>query len=133
MKPKMSVLYLGVADVATSLAFYRRIGLEPQNYTEGDDHVFFALAGTWLGLYPKHKLAEDAGVPAAGSGFPGFTIAHNEPSKEGVDRVFEEALAAGARAIKQPQDVFWGGYSGYFADPDGYLWEIAWNPFTDLT
>ena len=129
----MSVVYLGVKDVKTSLEFYKKLGFAPKDYTEGDDHVFFALEGTWLGLYPKDKLAEDIGIDTAGSGFPGFTIAHNEPSKEDVNRVIDEARAAGAEVIKEPQDVFWGGYSSYFRDPDGYLWEIAFNPFTDLT
>ena len=133
MKPKLSVIYLGVADVAASLAFYRQLGFEPKDYNEGDDHVFFACEGTWLGLYPKDKLAEDVGISTEGSGFPGFTIAHNEPSKEDVNRVIEEARAAGATIVKEPQDVFWGGYSSYFRDPDGYLWEIAFNPFEDLT
>lgn len=133
MKPKISVIYLGVQNIDRSLTFYRQLGLEPKNYTEGDDHVFFELEGTWLGIYPKQKLAEDIGIDPTGSGFPGITLAHNEPSKEDVDRVFEEALASGAKSVKLPRDVFWGGYSGYFSDPDGYLWEIAWNPFTDLT
>lgn len=79
------------------------------------------------------ELARDAGVDAGGTGFRGFTLAHNEPSPAEVDRVFAEAIAAGAKPVKVPQPVFWGGYSGYFADPDGFLWEIAHNPFTDLT
>jgi len=72
-------------------------------------------------------------VPADGRGFSGVTLAHNVKSKADADAVFAQAVAAGAKAVKTPQDVFWGGYSGYFADPDGYLWEVAWNPFTDLT
>lgn len=133
MKPKISVIYLGVKDVAASIAFYKQLGFEPKDYKEGEDHVFFETEGTWLGLYPKDKLAQDVGIDATGSGFPGFTLAHNEPSKEDVNRVFAEAIAAGATAVKEPQDVFWGGYSSYFHDIDGYLWEIAYNPFTDLT
>lgn len=129
----MSVVYLGVKDVKTSVAFYEKLGLEPREYSEGDDHVFFPMEGTWLGLYPKDKLAEDVGIDAAGSGFSGVTIAHNEPSEADVDRIIEEARAAGAEIVKEPQKVEWGGYSSYFRDPDGYLWEIAYNPFTDLT
>ncbi len=72
-------------------------------------------------------------MPAERTGFPGFTLAHNVKSREAADHVFAEALAAGARPVKVPQEVFWGGYSGYFADPDGFLWEVAFNPFTDLT
>jgi catechol 2,3-dioxygenase-like lactoylglutathione lyase family enzyme len=134
MKPKIGLIALGVRDLEKSLAFYRDgLGLPTQNYKDGEDIVFFAMEGTFLSIYPRDKLAEDAGVPEHGSGFAGITLAHNEPSKEGVDRVFAEALAAGAKAVKVPRDVFWGGYSGYFADPDGHLWEVAWNPFTDLT
>ncbi len=134
MKPKISLLTLGVRDIARSLAFYRDgLGLPTHNYEEGADVVFFPLEGTWLAIHPREKLAEDAQVSAEGRGFSGITIAHNEPSKEKVDEVFARALAAGAKAIKKPQDVFWGGYSGYFADPDGHLWEVAYNPFMDLT
>jgi hypothetical protein len=130
----MSIVTLGVADVGRSVRFYRDgLGFPTHNYKEGDDFAMFALEGTWLALYPREALAEDAGVDAGGSGFAGFSLAHNEPSPEAVDAVFAEALAVGATAVKQPEKVFWGGYSGYFADPDGYLWEVAHNPFTDLT
>ncbi|PZQ59052.1 MAG: glyoxalase [Phenylobacterium zucineum] len=134
MKPKISLITFGVRDLDRMIAFYRDgLGFPTHNYTPGDDMVMFALEGTWLGLYPREALAEDAQVPAEGGGFSGVTLAHNAPSKEEVDRVFAQALAAGATARKQPQDVFWGGYSGYFQDPEGNLWEVAWNPFTDLT
>lgn len=134
MKPKISLLTLGVRDMARSLAFYRDgLGLPTHNYEEGADVVFFALEGTWLAIHPREKLAEDAQIPAEGHGFSGVTIAHNEQSKEKVDEVYARAIAAGAKVVKKPQDVFWGGYSGYFADPDGHLWEVAFNPFTDLT
>lgn len=134
MKPKISFVTLGVRDLKRSLAFYRDgLGFPTHNYKEGDDSIFFALEGSWLSLYPRDKLAEDAGVPETGSGFSGVTLAHNVPSKEAADAVFAQAVAAGAKPVKKPQDVFWGGYSGYFADPDGNLWEVACNPFTDLT
>ena len=134
MKPKISFVTLGVRDFARSFAFYREgLGFEPHNYTEGEEHVMFRLDGTWLSLYPRDKLAEDAMIKDDGSGFGGITLAHNEKSKADVDRAFQLALSAGAKPVKTPQDVFWGGYSCYFADPDGYLWEIAWNPYTDLT
>ncbi len=103
------------------------------NDHEGDEAVFFALEGSWLSIYPREKLAEDAEVSAEGSGFSGITLAHNVGSRQEVDAVFDQAIRAGARPVKIPQDVFWGGYSGYFSDPDGHLWEIAWNPFTNLT
>ena len=134
MKPKIGIVTLGVRDFAKSLAFYRDgLGFSAHNYKAGEEHVMFKMDGSWLSLYPRDKLAEDATVPDNGSGFAGVTLAHNEPSKQMVDATFAEAIRAGAKPVKQPEEVFWGGYSGYFADPDGYLWEVAFNPFTDLT
>jgi hypothetical protein len=134
MKPKIGLITFGARDLERMIAFYRNgLGFPLHNYSPGDDMVMFRLEGTWLGLFPRDALADDATVSNEGSGFSGVVLAHNEPSKEGVDRVFAEALAAGASAVKQPHDVFWGGYSGYFADPEGNLWEVAFNPFTDLT
>ncbi|HEX5377290.1 MAG TPA: VOC family protein [Phenylobacterium sp.] len=134
MKPKISLVTLGVRDLPRALAFYRDgLGFPTHNYTDGDDMIMFRLEGSWLGLFPRDALAEDAQISTEGSGFCGVTLAHNAPSKAEVDRVFALALAAGAVAKKTPQDVFWGGYSGYFADPEGFLWEVAFNPFTDLT
>ena len=89
---------------------------------------FLKWGGTQLSLYPRDKLAEDVGVSPDGEGFRGFTIAHNVESEEAVDKQLEEAVAAGGKLVKPGQKVFWGGYSGYFADPDGFLWEVAWNP-----
>jgi catechol 2,3-dioxygenase-like lactoylglutathione lyase family enzyme len=134
MKPRISLITFGTRDLPRMVAFYRDgLGFPTHNYTPGDDMVMFRLEGTWLGLFPRDELAKDATISVEGSGFSGVALAHNEPSKEDVDRVFAEALAAGATAVKTPEDVFWGGYSGYFADPEGNLWEVAWNPFTDLT
>lgn len=134
MKPKISLITLGVTDFEKSFRFYRDgLGFKPHNYKEKDDVVFFEMEGTWLSLFPKDKLAEDAMVSSNGSGFAGITLAHNVKSREEVDKVFHLAVSAGAKPIKRPQDVFWGGYSGYFSDPDGYLWEVAYNPFTDLS
>lgn len=133
MKAKIGLITLGVHDLAKPLAFYRDgLGWPTHAHDPDADVVFFALEGTWLALYPRDKLAEDAGVPD-GLGFGGITLAHNEPSPEAVDTAFAKAIDAGARIMKAPQKSFWGGYSGYFADPDGYLWEIAFNPFMDLT
>ena len=133
MKAKIGLITLGVRDLAQSLVFYRDgLGWPTHKYNPDADVVFFALEGSWLALYPRDKLAEDAGVPD-GHGFGGITLAHNEPSPEDVDTAYAKAIDAGARAVKTPQKSFWGGYSGYFADPDGYLWEIAFNPFMDLT
>ena len=134
LKPKISMITLGVRDLAASLAFYRDgLGFPTHNYVEGEDCIMFKLEGTWLALYPRASLADDATVPSGGAGFPGFALAHNVRSKDLVEETFMLAVAAGATPMKKPQDVFWGGYSGYFADPDGFLWEVAWNPFTDLT
>ena len=100
---------------------------------EDDTMVMFKSEATWLGLYPWDLLAEDAEVDKQGNGFRGVALAHLEPTKEDVDRVINEARSLGAEIVKEPQEVFWGGYSGYFKDLDGHLWEIAMNPFTDLT
>ncbi len=134
MKPKISLITLGVENVGVSLSFYRDgLGFKTHNYNEGDEAIFFELEGTWLSIFPKSKLANDATVASEGSGFRGFTLAHNVGSKEEVDSVFKLAVSVGALPVKKPEDTFWGGYSGYFSDPDGYLWEVAFNPYTDLT
>lgn len=132
MKPKISIITLGVKDLKKSHEFYKKgLGFPVESASEGV--VFLKLEGTWLALYPREQLAEDAMVPQEGSGFQGFSLAHNVKSKEDVDAVLNFAEQAGAKIVKPAQDVFWGGYSGYFSDPDGFLWEVAWNPFTDLT
>jgi catechol 2,3-dioxygenase-like lactoylglutathione lyase family enzyme len=132
MKPKISVITLGVRDLEVSLKFYRDgLGFVPEGDTK--EIGLLKMEGTWLSLYPRESLAKDTGVPPEGSGFPGFTLAHNVKSKREVDEVLAFAVKAGARLIKRGQDAFWGGYSGYFADPDGFLWEVAWNPLIDLT
>ena len=134
MKPKISMITLGVRDMGRSRSFYRDgLGFHPPDYKDGDACVMFRLEGAWLALYPRESLAEDAGIAAEGGGFPGFSLAHNVSARDAVDRVFAQAVAAGATAVKTPRDASWGGYSGYFADPDGFLWEVAFNPFTDLT
>jgi hypothetical protein len=129
MEPRISMITLGVTDLARSRTFYKDgLGL-PEHSASNEGVAFFELRGTWLGLYPREALAEDAKVPNEGSGFGGFSLAHNRPSKDAVDATLNEAVAAGGRLVKPAEDVFWGGYSGYFADPDGFLWEVAWNPF----
>ncbi|MFM7719285.1 MAG: VOC family protein [Actinomycetota bacterium] len=133
MKGKIGLVTLGVRDLAASRAFYEALGWRPQVGGDADAIAFFPLEGTWLALFPVDDLADDAGVANDGTGFPRFSLAHNEPSAADVDRVYAEALAAGGREVRRPHPTAWGGYSGYFADPDGFLWELAWNPFTDLT
>jgi uncharacterized protein len=131
MEPRISLITLGVRDLKRSTAFYRD-GLGLPGKESGENIVFFSLQGAWLSLYPRNDLADDAGVTAVGSGFPGFTLAHNVQSREEVDELLKKAVKAGAKLVKPGQDVFWGGYSGYFADPDGFLWEVAWNPHFDI-
>ncbi|MEK7071123.1 MAG: VOC family protein [Patescibacteria group bacterium] len=134
MKSKISLITLGVSDFEKSFNFYKNgLRFSPHNYKTDEKFVSFEMEGTWLSLFPKDKLASDATVSPKGSGFTGITLAHNVGSKEEVDKVFSEAVSVGAKSVKKPQEVFWGGYSGYFSDPDGYLWEVAYNPFTDLT
>lgn len=134
MKSKVSLITLGVSDLEKSLKFYRDgLGLKTHNYKDGEDTIFFEMEGTWLSLYPKEKLAKDATVDPEGNGFSGITLAHNVATIEEVDEVFALAVSKGAKPVKKPQKVFWGGYSGYFSDPDGHLWEVAHNPYTDLT
>lgn len=128
MQPRISMITLGVRDLATSVKFYTE-GLGFPLMDSPPEVAFFTLNGTWLGLYGRDALAADATVAAAGHGFEGFTLAHNVRSEAEVDAVMDQALAAGATLVKQPQKVEWGGYSGYFADPDGHLWEVAYNPF----
>ena len=128
MEPRISLITLGVSDLQVSRRFYEQgLGLPPRPESS-DEVVFFALKGTWLALFPRAELAKDVGVSSDGAGFPGFALAHNVPSKADVDATLAQAVSAGGRLVKPGQDVFWGGYSGYFADPDGFLWEVAWNP-----
>lgn len=127
MEPRITLVTLGVSDLARSIRFYRDgLGL-PQRATP-ESVAFFEMRGMWLSLYAREALAEDATVSPEGSGFRGFTLAHNVRSPDAVDRLLAEAVAAGATLVKPGQKVFWGGYSGYFGDPDGFLWEVAWNP-----
>lgn len=127
MKPRISMITLGVRDLARSVCFYEQ-GLGLPRMDSPPEVAFFTLNGSWLGLYGRESLAEDAGVPADGTGFAGFTMAHNVASESAVDELLARAVAAGATLVKPARKVFWGGYSGYFADPDGYLWEVAHNP-----
>lgn len=132
MKAKICLITLGVADLPASIRFYRD-GLGWPLEGDGKDVAFFKLEGTWLSLFPRENLAEDIGVEAAGSGFRGFTLAHNVASEAAVDEALAFAEKAGAKVVKPGQKAFWGGYSGYFSDPDGFYWEVAYNPFMDLT
>jgi catechol 2,3-dioxygenase-like lactoylglutathione lyase family enzyme len=121
-----------VADIARARAFYEALGLVPAAASQGDVAFYQLSNGMALALYPRRLLAEDATVADDGAGFDGVTLAQNVGSPEDVDAVLAQAVACGARLVKPGAKVFWGGYSGYFADPDGHLWEIAHNPFFPL-
>jgi uncharacterized protein len=132
MKPRITVITLGVSNLERSRAFYVE-GLGWKASTSSNEHITFIDAGgVVLALYPREALAEDAKVNADGSGFGGITLAHNVAAKAEVDAALDAAVTAGAKLLKPAQEVFWGGYSGYFADPDGYAWEVAYNPHWKL-
>ena len=130
MEQRLSLVTLGVADLEQSLRFYEALGWK--RGSENADVIFFQLNGMILALWSRSALAEDAGLAPNERGFGGITLAYNARSKKDVDAVLTEAERAGARILKPAKDTFWGGYSGYFADPDGHLWEVAWNPFFPL-
>jgi catechol 2,3-dioxygenase-like lactoylglutathione lyase family enzyme len=126
---------LGVESLERAVDFYADgLGFPTQEDSSIEDGiVFFELnANLRLSLYPREELAEDVGISAHGEGFSGITIAHNVRRREEVDEVIACAAEAGAEIVKQPEEASWGGYSGYFADPDGHLWEVAWNPYDSL-
>ena len=128
MKPRISMITLGVRDLDASIEFYEK-GLGFPRMDSPPEVAFFTLNGTWLGLYGREALAEDATVSPEGEGFESFALAHNVNSEKEVDDVMDQAISAGATLVKKPQKVFWGGYSGYFKDLDGHLWELAHNPY----
>ena len=134
MKPRITLLTLAVEDLARSLAFYRDgLGLAtPGVVGEEFDHgavVFFELQpGLGLALWPRSSLAHDTGLPLAGPGGVHSSIGHNVRSRDEVREVLDQARAAGATIVKEARETFWGGCAGYFQDPDGHLWEVAWNP-----
>ena len=128
MKPHITIVTLGVEDLQRSIDFYQN-GLGLPRKDESESIAFFEMTGTLLALYPRDELAADITISPEGTGFQGFTLAHNVDSPEAVDQTLAEAVAAGAELVKAGQPVFWGGYSGYFKDPDGFYWEVAHNPF----
>jgi uncharacterized protein len=131
MEPRISLITLAVADLGRARTFYETLGWRASSASTAEV-AFFHGNGLALALYGRAALAADAAVPDHPTGFSGVTLAHNARSKEEADTVFADALAAGATSLKRPHDTSWGGYSGYFADPDGHLWEVAWNPFFPL-
>jgi predicted lactoylglutathione lyase len=128
----MTVVTLGVSDLKRSRAFYEAWGFKASS--SSNENITFLDAGSLvLGLYSRAALAEDAHVEAKGSGFGGITLAQNLGSKQAVDETLAAAVKAGAKLLKPAQEVFWGGYSGYVADPDGHPWEVAFNPHWPLS
>ena len=132
--PRITILTLGVSDLNKATKFYEDVLGTPPN-TSYEGVTFIELPGAWISLYPLEKLAEDISpeVPVTRRGFSGFTLAHNARNKDDVIAIVKRAQSAGARVVKEPQETSWGGFSGYFADLDGYYWEIAWGPMFDFT
>ncbi len=131
MEQRISLITLAVTDMERSAAFYEALGWKRVESPDGV--IAFDLIGQTLGLYSKDALARDMGIEESDiTGFSGITLAHNVADKEDVAPIYSAALAAGGRGIKEPHDIFWGGYIAYFADLDGYVWEIAHNPFSPL-
>ena len=132
VQPRLNLVTLGVADLARATAFYRDgLGWPLSRASVGDLALFKLSTGTALALYPRHLLAQDAQVPDSG-GFGGITLAQNLASPREVDEGLAAAVRAGGRLLKAACQAHWGGYSGYFADPDGHPWELAYNPFWEL-
>jgi uncharacterized protein len=127
MEQRVSIVTVGVRDLERSREFYERLGWR-KSTASSEGIVFFQAGGMALALYPRAELAKDANTSPEGSGFAGITLAYNARTRQEVDAVLAEAEAAGAKIRKPAEEAFWGGYSGYFADLDGCLWEVAWNP-----
>ena len=127
MEQRVSIITLGVADLDRSREFYERLGWR-RSMAKAEGIVFFQAGGIAVALFPRIELAQDANIAPDGEGFSGLSLAYNVRARAEVDSVLEGAVAAGAKILKPAQEAFWGGYSGYFSDPDGFLWEVAWNP-----
>jgi hypothetical protein len=131
MEQRVSIITLGVGDLERSKSFYERLGWR-RGMTKSEGIAFFQAGGIALALFPREELARDANITDDGQGFRGFSLAYNTRQREEVDAVIAEAEAAGATVLKPAEEAFWGGYSGYFADPDRFVWEVAWNPFFEI-
>lgn len=129
MDHRITIITLGVNNLMQTTAFYEDIFGWKRSGESNKDISFFRVNGMLLSLFPRTKLAEDAGLDDLGSGFRGFTLSYNARTTGEVDQLFENFKRKEVQIIKLPQEVFWGGYSGYIADPDGTLWEVAFNPY----
>ncbi len=134
MEPRLSFITLGVKDLERAYRFYHDGLGFPTDSKPEDGIIFFQTAGTRLALYPLERLVEDVSPDLISEKpiFPGITLSHNTRNKEAVDAILQLAEKAGGKIAKPAQDVFWGGYSGYFTDPDGYFWEVAWAAFWEF-
>ncbi|NND06766.1 MAG: VOC family protein [Saprospiraceae bacterium] len=132
MDQRLTIVGLGVDNLAVSNHFYSEVLGWTKTSDSNERIAFYKLNGILLSLYSRENLAEDAHVAAAGIGFKGVTLAYNARSREEVDQIIDQLRAKDVRIIKEPQEVFWGGYSSYIADPDKHLWEIAFNPFLPM-
>ena len=138
MTPRLTVITLGVDDLERALRFYRdglgwsTEGIIGQQFAYGAVAFFDLQPGLRLALWPRRSLAHDTALPASTPGPPAFSLGHNVSSKAEVDAVMEQARGAGAVIVKPAQDTFWGGYAGYFQDPDQHLWEVVWNPHVTI-
>ncbi len=130
-KQRLTLITLGVADLAAARAFYARLGWREHGESQ-PGIAFYQMHGQALALFGREALAEDQGRAGAALGTGAVTLAQNFATKAEVDAAYAAALTAGATVLKAPQEVFWGGYSGYWADPDGHVWEVAMNPFWPL-
>ncbi|HYA47648.1 MAG TPA: VOC family protein [Burkholderiales bacterium] len=139
MKPRISLITIGVDDLERSLRFYRDgLGLKTEGivgaqYAHGAVAFFDLQSGLKLAIWPRMSIAHDSGLPLGSPSATEFALAHNVSSKAEVDAVMDQAKRAGAVVVKPARDTFWGGYAGYFQDPDRHLWEVAWNPEWDAT
>jgi uncharacterized protein len=129
MKQHVHLITLGVRDFETSKKFYTETMDWKPSSSSNEEIAFFQAGGVVLSIYQREKLAEDALVDPEGNGFGGFTLAYNAQSEADVDEIIKDLKSKGVKILKEPQKVFWGGYSSYFADPDGNCWEVAYNPF----
>ena len=132
MEQRLTIITLGVSDLKASEKFYTEIFGWKKSPMSQDTITFLKLNGILLSLYPVEKFAEEVNLDVKKEGYPTFTMAHNARSEAEVDEIFRNFESKGVRILKKPQKVFWGGYSGYIADPDGYFWEIAFNPYLKL-
>jgi uncharacterized protein len=138
MKPRITVVTLGVDDLDSAVAFYRdglglaTDGIVGREFEYGAVAFFDLEGGLRLALWPRNSIARDTGLPQTGPISTNFTLGHNVGSRDEVDAVMAQASAAGAVVVKAAADTFWGGYAGYFQDPDGHVWEVVWNPSWEL-